>query len=168
MGCFVKKRKFLVFEMWRLEWPTNVPKGVPQKSWCMKVLSWVGFAHHQVRRCVTTQVWWGILWKIEIRDFWGVKVGKAYKCPQINTINIFVNKSFEFCGFCSWPCLAVWHDKARLLGGVFCEKLKFFVVEMWRLECPPNAPNEYHESLCARNVRLGCVLHMALFSGIAR
>jgi len=36
-----------------LKWPTNVPKWIPCKSWCTKVLSSVGFAHGQVSRCTT-------------------------------------------------------------------------------------------------------------------
>jgi len=36
--------------------------------------------------------------------------------------------------------LAVWHDTTWWLSGKFCEKMKFFVFEMWRLEWPPNAP----------------------------
>jgi len=35
--------------------------------------------------------------------------------------------SFEVCGFCTLPSLAVGQGIARLLGGVFCEKLKFMV-----------------------------------------
>ena len=63
---------------------------------------------------------WGVLWKNEIRDFWDVRVGKAYKCPQINTIKFLVHESFEFGGFCTWPRLAVHHNIG--VGGEFCEK----------------------------------------------
>jgi len=44
-GEFCEKMKFVIFEMWGLERPTNVPKWIPWKSWCTKVLSSVGFAH---------------------------------------------------------------------------------------------------------------------------
>jgi len=30
-----------------------------------------------------------------------VRVGKAYKCLQMNTIEVFVHESFEFGGFCT-------------------------------------------------------------------
>jgi len=59
-----------------------------------------------------------------------VRVGKAYKWPQMNTMKVLLHESFEFGGFCTWPRLAVHHDKARWLGGVFCEKLKFVIFEM--------------------------------------
>jgi len=59
-----------------------------------------------------------------------VRVGKAYKCPQMNTIKVLVHESFEFGGFCTWPSCSVHHDLARWLGGEFCEKLKFVVFEM--------------------------------------
>jgi len=82
--------------------------------------------------------WWGVLWKIEIRDFWDVMVGKAYKCPQMNTMNVLVHESFEFGRFCTWPRLAVHHGTARSLGGEFCEKLKSVIFDMWGLERPTN------------------------------
>jgi len=84
--------------------------------------------------------WWGVLWKNEIRDFWDVRVGKAYKCPQMNTMKVLVHESSEFGGFCTWPRLAVQHDIARWLSGEFCEKMKFVIFEMWGLERPPNVP----------------------------
>jgi len=84
--------------------------------------------------------WWGVLWKIEIRGFWDGRVGKAYKCPQMNTMKVLVHESFEFGGFCTWPRLAVHHGIARWLGGEFCEKLKFVVFEIWGLERPINVP----------------------------
>jgi len=59
-----------------------------------------------------------------------VRVGKAYKCPQVNTMKFLVHESFEFGGFCPWPRLLVNHDIARLLGGEICEKMKFVVFEM--------------------------------------
>ena len=84
--------------------------------------------------------WWGVLWKNEIRGFWDVRVGMASKCPQMNTMKVLVHESFELVGFCSWPRLAVHHGITRRLGGEFCEKMKFMVFEMWRLEWPTNAP----------------------------
>jgi len=59
-----------------------------------------------------------------------VRIGKAYKYPQMNTMNVLVHESFEFGGFCTWPKLAVHHGTARRLGGVFCEKMKFVIFEM--------------------------------------
>ena len=52
-GEFCEKMKVVIFEMWGLERPTNVPKWIPWKSWCTKVLSWLGFAHGQGCRCTT-------------------------------------------------------------------------------------------------------------------
>jgi len=40
------------------------------------------------------------------------------------------NESFEIGGVCTRPRLSVHHDIARLLGGEFCEKMKFVVFEM--------------------------------------
>jgi len=57
-------------------------------------------------------------------------VGKASKCPQINTMKVLVHESFEFGGFCTWPSLAVHHGIARWLGGEFYEKMKFVIIEM--------------------------------------
>ena len=59
-----------------------------------------------------------------------MRVGKAYKYPQMKTIKFLENESFEFIGFCTGPRLAVHHDITRGLGGVFCEKMKFVVFEM--------------------------------------
>jgi len=59
-----------------------------------------------------------------------VRVGKAYKCPQMNTMKILVHESFEFGEFCTWPRLAVHHGIGRWLGGEFSEKMKFVVFEM--------------------------------------
>jgi len=54
----------------------------------------------------------------------------AYKCPQMNTMKLLVDESFEFGWVCTWPRLSVHHGRARLLGGEFCEKMKFVVFEM--------------------------------------
>jgi len=59
-----------------------------------------------------------------------VRVGKAYKCPQMNTMKFLVHESFEFRAVCTWPRLSVHHGIARLLDGEFCEKMKFVVFEM--------------------------------------
>jgi len=56
-----------------------------------------------------------------------VRIGKAYKCPQMITMKVLVHESFESGGFCTWPTLAVHHDTARLVGGEFCEKMKFVI-----------------------------------------
>jgi len=58
-----------------------------------------------------------------------VRVEKAYKCPRMNTMKVFVHETFEFDGFCTWPSCLVHHNLARWLGGEFCEKTKFVVFE---------------------------------------
>ena len=47
-GQFCVRKKFLVFGIWRLEWPPNATKWIPWKSWCTKVLICMGFAHGKV------------------------------------------------------------------------------------------------------------------------
>ena len=74
--------------------------------------------------------WWGVLLKNEVHDFLDVRVGKAHKCPQMNIMKFLVHESFVFGGVCRWPRLSVHHDIARLLGGEFCEKVKFVIFEM--------------------------------------
>jgi len=69
-----------------------------------------------------------------------VRVGKASKCPQMNTMKFLVHERFEFGGFCTWRSWLVHHGIARWLGGEFCEKLKFVVFEMSGLDWPPNSP----------------------------
>jgi len=59
-----------------------------------------------------------------------VRVGKAYKCPQMSTIKILVHESFEFGRFCTWPSWSVHYGIARWLLGELCEKIKFVVFEM--------------------------------------
>jgi len=59
-----------------------------------------------------------------------MSVGKAYKCPQMSTVKVLVQESFELDGVWTWPSLSVHLDIARLLGGEFCEKMKFVVSEM--------------------------------------
>jgi len=59
-----------------------------------------------------------------------VRVGKAYICPQMNTMKILVHKCFVFGGLCTCPRLAVHHGIGRWLGGECCEKMKFVVFEM--------------------------------------
>jgi len=59
-----------------------------------------------------------------------VRVEKAYKYPQMNTMKFLVHESFEFGGFCTWPSWSVHRGIARLLGGEFFEKMKFVVFEM--------------------------------------
>jgi len=59
-----------------------------------------------------------------------VRVVKASKCAQMNTMKFLVQESLEFGGFCTWPSSSVHHGIARWLGGEFGEKLKFVVFEM--------------------------------------
>jgi len=67
-------------------------------------------------------------------------VGKASKCPQMNTMKVLVHESFEFGGFCTWPSWSVHHGITRWLGGEFCEKLKFVVFDMSWLDWHTNVP----------------------------
>jgi len=128
--------------MWGLKRPANIPKWIPWNSWCTKVLSSEGFAQCKLVGAPRHNLvgWWGVLWKNEIRGFWDVRVGKAYKCPKMNTIKFLVHESFEFGGFCTWPRLAVHHGIARWLVGEFCEKMKFVIFEMWGLDRATNVP----------------------------
>jgi len=59
-----------------------------------------------------------------------VRVGKAYKCPQMNTMKFWVHESFEFGGVCTCSRLAVQHGIAGWLDGEFCDKMKFVVFDM--------------------------------------
>jgi len=59
-----------------------------------------------------------------------VRVGKAYKCPQMSTMKVLVHENFEFGGFSTGPSWSVHHGIAGWLGGEFCEKLKFVIFEM--------------------------------------
>jgi len=54
----------------------------------------------------------------------------ACKGAQMNNMKFLVHESFEFGEVCTWPRLSAQHDTARLLGGEFCEKMKFVVFEM--------------------------------------
>jgi len=54
----------------------------------------------------------------------------AYKSSQMNTMKVLMHESFEFGGLCTWPSWSVHRGIAKLLGGLFCEKLKFLVFEM--------------------------------------
>jgi len=103
-GEFCEKMKFMVFEMWGLERPKNVPKWRPLSSWCTKVLSLEGFAHDKLVGAPLHNLigWWGVFWKNEIRGFWDVMVGKAYKFPQMKTIKFLVHESFEFGRVFTW------------------------------------------------------------------
>jgi len=119
-GEFCEKMKFVVFEMWGLERLTNFPKWSPLNSWYMKVLSSEGFSHGKLVGAPRHNLigWWGVFWKNEIHDFWDVRVGKAYKCPQMNTMKFLVHESLEFRGFVTWPSWSVQSGIAIWLGGV--------------------------------------------------
>jgi len=54
-----------------------------------------------------------------------VRVGNAYKCPQMSTVKVLVHESFELDGVCTWPSWSVLCGIATWLGGEFCEKMKF-------------------------------------------
>ena len=91
--------------------------------------------HHDIARLLG-----GEFYKNEIRGFWDVRVGKAYKCPQMSTVKVLVHENFELDGLCTWPSWWVHRGIARWLGEEFCEKMKFVVFEMWGLERPTNFP----------------------------
>ena len=69
-----------------------------------------------------------------------MRVGKASKFSQMNTMKVMVHESFEFGGSCTWPSLAVHHGIAGWLGGEFCEEMKFVIFEILGLERPTNIP----------------------------
>jgi len=73
---------------------------------------------------------WAVLWQSEIRDFWDVRVGKDYKCPQMNTMKVLVHESFEFGGFCTWPSWSVHHGILDGLVGSFVKNWN-----SWFLRC---------------------------------
>ena len=58
----------------------------------------------------------------------------------MSTVKVLVHESFELDGVCTWPSWSVHRDIARLLGGEFCDKMKFVVFEMRELERPTNDP----------------------------
>jgi len=166
-GEFCEKMKFVVFEMWGLERLTNFPKWRPLNSWCTKVLSSEGFAHGKLVGAPRHNLigWWGVLWKNEIRDFWDMRVGKAYKCPQMNTMKFLVDESFEFGGFVTWPKWLVHSGIAIWLGLSFVKKWNswFLRCEGWKgLQI---SPNEYHEILGAWKFWVRRALHMAKVGG---
>jgi len=158
--------KFVIFEMWGLERATNVPKWIPWNSWCMKVLSSEGFAHGKVVGAPRHNLigWWGVLWKSEIRGFWDVRVGKAYKFPQMKTIKFLVHESFEFGGVCTWQACRCTTAQLDWLVGSFVKKWNswFLRCEGWKgLQI---SPNEHHEILGARKFWIRRGLHMASLS----
>jgi len=51
-----------------------------------------------------------------------VSVGKAYKCPQMNTMKVLENERFKFGVFCTWPSLAVHHGELDALVGSFVKE----------------------------------------------
>jgi len=125
VGSFVKNWNlvFLTCEGWKgLQMSPNEYHEIlgAQKFWVQWVLHMakVGGAPRHNK-----MAWWGVLWKNEIRDFWDLRVGKAYKCPQMNTMKVLVH-----------------HHIARWLGGEFCEKMKFVIFEKWGLERYTNVP----------------------------
>jgi len=54
----------------------------------------------------------------------------TYKCSQMNTMKVLMHESFEFGGFCTWQSWSVHCGIAKLLCGLFWEKIKFVVFEM--------------------------------------
>jgi len=58
----------------------------------------------------------------------------------MNSRKFLVHENFEFRRVCTWPRLLMHHGIGKLLGGEFCEKMKFVVFEMRGLEMPTNVP----------------------------
>jgi len=139
-GEFCEKMKFVVFDMWGLEWPTNVPKWIPWNSWCTKVLSSERFAHGQGCRRTTTQLDCLVGSFVKKWNSWFL-ICEGWKGLQMSPNEyheILGARKFEFGGVCTWPRLSVHHGITWLLGGEFCEKMRFVVFEMWGLEMPTN------------------------------
>jgi len=132
-GEFCEKMKFVIFEMWGLERPPNATKWIPWKSWCTKVLSSVGFGHGQVGQC-TTALLDGLVGSfVKNWNSW------FFRCEGWNGLQMSPNEyhqSLHARKF--WVRWVLHHGRARWLGGVFCEKLKFVIFEMWGLEGPTN------------------------------
>jgi len=117
--------------------------------------------HHGIARFVGGK----FLWKNESLGFWDVRVGKAYKCPQMKSIKFLVHESFEFWGICTWPRLAVHHGIARWLVGSFVKKWNSFFLRCEGWKGLQISPNDYHEILGARKFWVRRVLHMAKVGG---
>ncbi|QCD89112.1 hypothetical protein DEO72_LG4g50 [Vigna unguiculata] len=116
----------------RVGMASNCPQMSTMEVLVHKSFELVGFCTSpswSVHRLFPIQIC-GVLCKNEIRGFRDVRVGKAYKCPKMNTMKVLEHESFELVGFCKWPRLSVHHDIGRWLGGEFCEKMKFMVFEM--------------------------------------
>jgi len=149
--------KFVIFEMWGLERPPNVPKWIPWKSWCTKVLSSV-FALGQVGRCTTAQLDGLVTSFVKNWNSWFLRF-EGWKDLQMSP-----NEYYESLGaqkfWVRWVLhmakLSVHHDKARWLGGEFCEKMKFVIFEMWGLERPTNVPKRIPwKSRCTKCFEFG-------------
>ena len=59
-----------------------------------------------------------------------MRVGKAFKYPQMSTVKVLVHETFDLDGVCTWPSSSVHSGITIWLGGEFCEKMKFVVFEM--------------------------------------
>jgi len=60
--------------------------------------------------------------KNEIRDFLDVRVGKAYKCPQRNTMKLLVHESLSLEGFAHGQGCRCTTTKLDCLMGSFVKK----------------------------------------------
>jgi len=131
--------KFVVFEMWGLERPTNVPKWIPSKSWCTKVLSSEGFAHGQGWRCPTAYVaWWGVLckkMKFVVFEMWGLE--RPTNVPKWIPWNSWCTKVLSSEGLSLGQVGRCIVALPYGLGGVLCKNVVF---EMWGLKRPTTIP----------------------------
>jgi len=141
-GEFCEKMKFVVFEMWGLESPTNVPKWRPLSSWWMKVLSSEGFAHGDGWRCTTAYLdglvgsfvkKWNS-WFLRCEGWKGLQMSPNEYHEILGAWKFWVRRGLHMAS------LSVHHGITWLIGGEFCEKMKFVVFEMWGLESPTNVP----------------------------
>jgi len=48
----------------------------------------------------------------------------------MSIVKVLVHESYELDGVCTWPSSSVHRGIPRLLGGEFCEKMKFVVFEI--------------------------------------
>jgi len=65
-----------------------------------------------------------------------MRVGKAYKCPQMSTVKVLVHETFELDRVCTWLSLSVHRGIARWLDEECCEKNEI----CGGLERPTNVP----------------------------
>ena len=169
-GEFCEKLKFVVFEMWWLDWPPNVTKWIPLKSWCIEVLSSEGFAHGQLGRCTTAYldgfVGSFVTVKFVIFEMWGLE--RTTNVPKWIPWKSWCMKVLSSEGFAHGQVGRCTTSQPDCFVGRFVKKWNswFLRCEGWNgLQMPPN---EYHEGVGARKFWVRWVLHMAKLVGAPR